>query len=67
MTAWAEGSHVLLDPGCNIATVLKAFDGAPTWTLDELRCFKRAFEEFDFIVTKMPRKAALSKLPTNHA
>lgn len=35
-------------------TELKAFSGAPGWTLDELKKFKEVFQEFDIKVSKFP-------------
>ena len=42
-------------------TFLKAFRGAPAWTIDELNKFKTVFEKYGIHVKKMPSKKSLTQ------
>jgi hypothetical protein len=55
-------SNLIFSAGCKSETYLKAFSGAPVWTLDELRIVKKNFELFGVKVTKMPKKKTLTTL-----
>ena len=58
---WKDSSDILLPKNTRSHTCLKAFDGAPAWTLGELRIFKECFEQFHLKCTKMPLKRDLCR------
>lgn len=59
---WEKEEGVkLISSNRRIGTFLKAFHGAPSWTLDELRLFKECFEEIGLIKTgRFPTKKSLT-------
>ena len=59
---WRFSDEVLLPASSRReSTFLKAFHGAPTWTLSELLIFKSAFEKLGGNVTGMPPLSSLSQ------
>jgi hypothetical protein len=66
---WKSSDEILWNAGTKskyashqpstVTTYLKAFHGAPVWTLEELNIIKEVFEEYGFKVTKMPKKTHL--------
>jgi len=57
---WKNSDQVLYTAGSTSTTVLKAFQDAPQWIIEELLIFKKCFEKFNIKCTKMPAKKHLS-------
>jgi hypothetical protein len=59
ITSWVGDHTVVIDNG-TFSTCLKAFDGAPAWTLSELQIVKECLEECsDHKVFRMPKASKL--------
>jgi hypothetical protein len=58
---WRTSDEVIFPPNSfTFETVfLKAFRGAPAWTMDELKVFARCLEKFGFVVKRYPAKKSL--------
>jgi len=52
---WRHSDAIIIREGMIASTTLKAFIGAPEWTLAELRACKGVFEEFGIQCTNTPR------------
>jgi hypothetical protein len=59
---WTQASDQTLVPQATVAyTTLKAFYGAPVWTLQELNICKMVLARYDVKLTRMPKKQDLSR------
>ena len=56
INSWLNDNDILITANMKGHTFLKAFDGAPSWTLEELNIFKNVFKTFGAICNKMPKK-----------
>ena len=61
MTEWSESNAVIFDTNKKFTIFLKSFDGAPIFTLAELRIWEACFNEIGIVkVGKYPSKKSLS-------
>ncbi len=56
---WANDTTILVPKKTKNTTTLKAFHGAPAWTIEELTLYKNILEEFGIKISKMPNKSDL--------
>jgi hypothetical protein len=63
MTLWKEDQSIVFPSNAKIGTFLKAFKGAPQWTLEELRIIEDVFIDFGMICKKFPKKSELIYKP----
>lgn len=62
MTEWKNDNNVLLKEKHIIQTFLKSFDGAPPFTIDELKIWEYCFKKIGLEVKgKYPTKKELKK------
>lgn len=61
MSDWESDDTILIRPSKTkrLDTFLKAYRGAPVWTLEELRKFKKCLKQFGLEMGKMPNKKDL--------
>lgn len=59
---WKESKDKLCSENTISETFLKAFDGAPVWTMDELNILKNCFESVGIVCKKMPKKKDLKEV-----
>ncbi len=62
MKEWEANDFLLIRPSKvnRIMTHLRAFRGAPVWTVEELRKFKKCFKTFGLEMGKLPLKRDLT-------
>jgi hypothetical protein len=60
MDIWDEDYSELIGKGYYGFTFLKAFYGAPVWTLDEINLFQQVMKKYGVKLTHLPRKTDLS-------
>lgn len=59
MNEWENDETTLICNGTILYTTLKAFEGAPAWTVQELQHYKEVFEHFGINCKKMPSARSL--------
>ena len=60
MDAWELSDREITSAGAMADTTLKAFYGAPLWTIAELRLIQKVFARFGINCTHFPSKKSLS-------
>ncbi len=63
MEEWQNDESDLIKEGTKTNTTIKAFHGAPAWTLEELQYHKEILEEYGIQCLKMPTARALVYRP----
>ncbi len=58
---WINDESILIDKDKYLGTYLKSFRNAPQWTNDELKIFKKCFNNIGLIINKLPTKKELKK------
>lgn len=61
MDSWYKNNTIIIPSKTNASTRLKAFYGAPVWTIDELNIIKSVLIKNGIKVTHMPKKNTLSQ------
>lgn len=56
MTQWKNNPVILIPSGCYAGTKLKAFNGAPVWTVEEINLFCEIVAKYGIKCTKLPKK-----------
>jgi hypothetical protein len=56
---WINCNEIIFPQNMTGETYLKAFDGAPAWTLSELNIFKSCMENYGFIINNIPKANSL--------
>jgi len=46
---WKSSPVTVIQPDMELQTFLKAFEGAPVWTLEELNLFEQCFTEYGLV------------------
>ena len=55
MEDWKDNTDILVSNGTHGHTYLKAFDGAPAWTMDELNFYCRILANYGILTDVMPK------------
>ena len=56
---WINDQSILIDKNKYLQTFLKSFGNAPKWTNDELKIFKKCFDNIGLVIKKLPTKKEL--------
>lgn len=59
MEDWRDDSGILIPINTLSDTFLKAFHGAPTWTVDEIKLMCEVFTQYQIKCTRLPKKNEL--------
>jgi hypothetical protein len=59
MEEWENDETILISVGTKSNTFLKAYDGAPAWSIGELEYYKEVLEKNGIKCTKMPTARSL--------
>ena len=66
MTDWENNNEIFINAKSSALTCLKAFGGAPRWTVKELSIFKNVFSEFGITCGRMPSDKKLDSVKLNN-